>query len=134
MRKNYVGSLAVVAFFKELGSRLVGQVTNARKYPLFNCPRVRPVPQHFKIVVGFEEQQVDALKLGFDVGRNVAQVGGKGHFYALGPKDKANRVGGVVWDGEGADGNVANLEGLTGLKILDTGKPGGVFLAGWWPG
>ena len=33
-------------------------------------------------------------------------------------------------NGEGADGNVANLEGLAGLEILDRRKPGWVFLRG----
>src|ERR1039458_1937320 len=133
MRKDHVSSLPVVAFLKELGGRLVGEVTNAREYPLFNCPGVRPVPQHFKIVVGFEQEQVDALELGLDVGRDIAQIGGKAHSNAFGTKDKAHRVGGVVGGGEGAYGNVADFEGLAGLKVLDTGKPGGVFLAGGRP-
>src|ERR1017187_304046 len=133
MRKDHVGSLPVVAFLKELGGRLVGEVTNAREYPLFNCPRVRPVPQHFKIVVGFEQEQVDALELSFDVRRDIAQIGGKAHSNPFGTKDKAHRVGGIVGDGEGAYSNVADFERLASLKVLDPWKPCGVFLAGGRP-
>ena len=36
MREDHVSGLAVVGIFKEIGSGLVGEVTNARKYPLFH--------------------------------------------------------------------------------------------------
>ena len=94
-------------------------MADAGEYPLFDRPGVRTVAQHLQIVVGLEQEQVDSLKLGFDVGRDVAQVGGKGHADAFGPEDEAYRVSGIVGDGEGADGDVADGEGLAGLKVLD---------------
>ena len=55
-------------------------------------------------MVGFEQKQVDALELGLDVGRDVAEIRGQGHAHPLGVEDKTNRVSGIVGDGEGADG------------------------------
>ena len=83
MRQNYISGLAVVGGGKELGGGLVGEVADTGKHALFHRPGVRAVAQHLQIVVRFEQQQVDALELGLDVGRNVAQVGSKGHPHSL---------------------------------------------------
>ena len=59
------------------------------------------------------------LELGFDVGRDVAKVSGNGHANAFGLEDESNWVGGIVGNGERADGDVADLNRLSGLEVLD---------------
>src|ERR1700678_3657380 len=102
MGQNHVGGLTVVLVFEVSCSGLVGQVTNARKYPLLDRPWIGSVPQHFQVVVGLQQQEVDAFELLFDVGRNVPQIGGQGQAHAFGAEDESDRVGGVMGDGEGA--------------------------------
>jgi len=83
MGEDNVGGLAVVGVFEEVGRGLVGEVTDARKYPLFHGPGVGAVAEHFEVVVGFEEEEVEGFELGFDVGGDVAEVGGDGEAEAF---------------------------------------------------
>jgi len=134
MREDDVSRLAVVGVFQEIGRRFIGEVTNARKYPLLDRPWIRAIAEHFEVVIRLEQQQIEAFELGFDIGRNVAEIGGHGHAYAGGAEDETDRVGGVMGDGEGADGDVADFKRLAGLEVLDAGKPGGLIFPGWRAG
>ena len=120
-----VGS-AVVVLFEEFGGGRVGEVADAGEDALLDGPGIGAVAKHFKVVVGFEEEDVDALEGGFDVGRHVAEVGGDGHADAFGGEDEAAGVGGVVGDGEGGDLEVADGEVFAGLEVLNGGKLGWV--------
>src|SRR5208337_85258 len=122
MRQDHISSLAIVAVFKKIRRSLIGEMAYARKYPLLHRPGVGPIPQHLQVVVGFEQQQVKALELGSDVWRNVAEIGCYCHPHPFSPEDKAHRVGGIMRDGEGADGDIADLKRLAGLEVLDRGK------------
>ena len=123
-----VGGAAVVVVGEELGGGVVGEVADAGEDALLDRPGVGAVAEHLEVVVGFEQEDVDALEGGLDVGRHVAEVGGDGHADGLGAglEDEAAGVGGVVGDGEGRDVDVADGEVGAGVEVLDGGKVGGV--------
>ena len=81
-------------------------------------------------MVGFEEEDVDALEGGLDVGGHVAEVSGEGHADAVGGEDEAAGVGCVVGNGEGGDVDVADAEVGAGVEELDGGEVGGVGFGG----
>src|SRR5260370_1810897 len=87
---------------------------------------VGDVTEHVEVVVGREEEGVDAREGGFDGRGDVAEVGGEGHAYAVGGEDEAAGVGGVVGDGEGGDVDVADGELGTGVEVLDGWEVGWV--------
>ena len=74
-----VWGAAVVVAEEEVGEGVVREVADAAHDALLDGPRVGAVAEHFEVVVGFEEQDVDALERGLDVGWDVAEVGGDGH-------------------------------------------------------
>ena len=121
---------AVVLVLKELCRGVIGEVADAGKHSLFNRPGIGSVAQHLEIVVGFEQEEIESLELGLDVGWDVAEVGGDPQAHALGAEDEPDRIGGVVGEGEGADSDVADCKGLAGLEVLHRGKPGGIFCMG----
>ena len=130
MPEDDVGCLAVVLGFEVGGCGLVGEVSDAGKDALLDGPGVGAVAEHLQVMIGFEQEQVNLFQLGFDVGRDVAEVGCDSHAHALGLEDEADGVCGVMRNGEWADGDVADLERLAGLKELDGREPGGVFFRG----
>ncbi len=112
MPENDISGLAVILSFK-VGSRgLIGKVPHPGKHPLLDGPWVGTVAKHFQVVVGLKQQKINALKLGFYVGRDVTEVGGDGHAYTLSLKHEADGVRRVVGNGERADGDIANLKRL----------------------
>ena len=119
MCKNHVCCLAVVLIFKEGCRCLVGEVAHPREHSLLYRPRIGPVAQHLQVMIRLQQQQVHTFELSLYVGRNIAQVGGKGYPHAFRLENKTHRVSGVVGNGEGADGNIADLERLPGLEVLD---------------
>ena len=121
-------SSAVVVVLEEFGGGGVREVAYAGEDALLDGPGVRAVAEHFEIVIGLEEEDVDALEGGFDVGGHVAQVGGDGHADAFGGKDEAAGVGGVVGDGEGGDLEIADRKVFACPEVLDCGKVGGIGL------
>ena len=128
MAKDDPGCAAVVAGFEEVGGGVVGEMADAGEDTLLDLPGIGAVAEHFEIVIGFDHEEIEVLELGFDVGWDVAEICGEGHADAFGLEDEADRVRGVMRDGEGADGDVADLEGLPCGKVLDSGEPGGVLL------
>ena len=126
------GGAAVVVAGEEFGGGVVGEVADAGEDALLDRPGVGAVAEHLEVVVGFEQQDVDALEGGLDVGGHVAEVGGDGHAdgFGVGLEDEAAGVGGVVGDGEGRDGDVADGEVGAGVEVLDGGEEGGVGF-GW---
>ena len=130
MSQDDICGLAVILGFEVSSAGLVGEVPNAGKHALLNGPRVRPVAEHFEVVIGFDVEEVDGLELCLHVGRDVAEVGSEGHANAFRLKHEPNGVGGIVGNGERADGDVADLDGLAGFEVLDGGKRGGIFFGG----
>src|ERR1039458_7603553 len=127
-----VGCAAVVVVGEEFGGGVVGEVADAGEGALLDRPGVGAVLEHLEVVVGFEQEHVDALEGPLDVGRHVPEVGGDGHADGLGTgrEDEAAGVGGVVGNGEGRNGDVADGEVGTGVEVLDGGQVGGDWFGG----
>ena len=125
------GGGAVVVVLEELRRGVVGEVAYAGEDALLDGPGVGAVAEHLEVVIGLEEEDIDPLEGGLDVGGHVAEIGGKGHADALGREDEAAGVGGVVGDGEGGDVDVADGEPGAGVEVLDGRKVRGIgFLCG----
>ncbi len=67
-------------------------------------------------MVRFEQEEIGAAEMITDGFREVAEVGGDADAEAFCAEAEADGVGGVVRDGEGGDGDVADGEGLAGLE------------------
>ena len=126
--ENNPRGAAVVVLLEKLGGGVVGEMANAGEHALLDRPGIRAVAEHLEVVVGFQQQNVDALEGSLDVGRHVAQVGSQRHADALGLEDEAAGIGGIVGNGEGRDVDVADGELGAGVEVLDRGKVGGVGL------
>lgn len=108
-------------FADEVAGDFVGEVAHAAHDALFDAPGVGADFEHFEVVVGFEQQQVGALEVNADGLGHVAEVGGDGHFEALGAEGETDGVGGVVGDGEAIDVDVADGETGAGLEEFEDG-------------
>src|SRR5580692_2270862 len=102
MGKDYVGGLAIVGGRKKLGRSVVREVAHAGKHTLLDRPWIGAIAQHFQVMVGLKQKQVEVPKLLLYIGRNVAQVRGKSHADAFRTENEADRIGGIVRDCEGA--------------------------------
>jgi hypothetical protein len=67
-------------------------------------------------VVGLEYEHVGGAHAIGNEARAVAEVGKDADAAARCVQQKSNRIGGVVWHGEGVHDHAADLEGLAGLE------------------
>ncbi len=118
----------VIVLLQELRSSVIGEVTDSREHPLLDRPRIRPVAKHLQIVVGFKQQNVDALQRRLDVGGHVAEIRGQRHANTLRLEDEAAGIGGIVRDSKGGNLNVANAELRAGVEVLNRWKLGRICL------
>ena len=93
MAEDDVGGAAVVVAGEEFGGGVVGEMADAGEDALLDRPGVGAVAEHLEVVVGFEQEDVDALEGGLDVGRHVAEVGGDGHADGFGWDSKTKPQG-----------------------------------------
>ncbi len=119
MGKDEIGRGAVVNLFEKAGGGIVGEMADAGENALLDGPGIWAVAEHFEIVIRLQHDEIAAAKLGLHIGGHVAEVGGDGETCAFGGEDESNGIGGVVWDSEGADGNVADGEGFAGTEVFD---------------
>jgi len=71
MRQHYVRCASIIIFRKKLGEGVVGEVPDPAHHPLLDRPRIRPYPQHFKIVVGFDDDDIATAQVVAHAGRHV---------------------------------------------------------------
>ena len=102
----------------ELADYVVRQVPPASHYTLFDGPGIGADFEHFEIVVRFEQQQIGAAQMELDGVGDISQIGDQSYFNAMRSETEANRIDGVVWNGEAIDFNVTHTKGCSGLKAI----------------
>ena len=98
---------------------VVGEVAGAAHDALFDVPRVRADLEHFQIMIGLVNKAIGVAEVKFDELGEIAEIGDDGDFCAVGAKGVADRIGGIVRDGEGRDFDVADGEAFAGADVLD---------------
>src|SRR5271165_2426125 len=93
-------------------------MSGAGKHALLDYPGIWPDLQHVQIVIRFEDQTIGFAQMYFDEFRYVAKIGANSDLAAVSAEGEANRVGGVVGNGESVHVNIANRKTLSGLNRL----------------
>ena len=101
---------AVVVFRKEVGRGVVGKVPLPAHHALFDEPGVWPHFQHLQVVVRFEDQAMAAAEVLLDKFRNVAKVRDHADLDSFRLERERHGINGVVRNGKGRDGDVADGE------------------------
>src|SRR5882724_3527674 len=73
-------------------------------------------------VIGFEDEAIGLAEMDSDMVWQVAEICADGDFGAVGAEGEADRVGGIVRDGEGVDVDVADGEALASLDGFNTAE------------
>jgi hypothetical protein len=118
MSEDEIARAGVEAFgiAEKFADGVIGKMTRAAEDALFDDPGIGADLEHVEVVIGFEDQAIDIAEMDFDELGHVAEVGDDGQFCAVGAEGKGDRVGGVVWNGEGVDIDVADGEALAGVN------------------
>ena len=102
--------------FEELCGGFVGQVPLAAEDALFQRPGAGGAADEIDVVVGLQDEELAAAEaFARDLGGH-AEIGGHAHAGRAAGKDEADRVVGVVGEGKGQNGNIADGEGRAGGK------------------
>lgn len=107
---------AIEIVFDEVRSDFVREMAATPHDTLFDRPWVWADAQHFEIVIGFEEQKIGLAQVDAEGIGNVAKVSGDAHLNALGGESIADRIGGIVRNGEAGDIEIADGEAAAGLE------------------
>jgi hypothetical protein len=105
--------------FNESRRDFVGEMAATAHHALLYRPGIRANTQHFQIVIGFENDHiarahVDAQRIG-----DIAEIGGNGDFDAMRRKRVADRVRGIMRNGETGNIEIAYREATARLKSLE---------------
>lgn len=119
MPQNQCLYAAVQIGFQVIAGVRVREMPVAAHHALLDAPGIRTDLQHFQIVIGFEQQHLHAAQMDFDRFRHVAEIGGHADFDAFGMEAEADRIDGIVGNGEALDDDVADGPAGACLKRLD---------------
>lgn len=108
-------------FGYEFGRNFIRQVPAAAHHALLHRPGIRPDAQHFQVVIRFENHDLAAPQMHTQGIGHVAEIGREGHLHALRGNSEADRVDGIVRNGETGDVEIADREPATGLEDFDCG-------------
>lgn len=100
---------------------IIREVAAAGEDALFDVPGVRADFEEVGVVVGLEQEEVGAADVEFDAVGDVAEVGDEGDFDVVGGDGIGDGIDGVVGEGEGLHGEVAEVDAGAGLECLDGG-------------
>src|SRR5258708_9901140 len=89
---------------------------------LLHGPGVRTHLEHLQIVIGFEHQQIGAAQVEFYGIRHIAEVGDDADLDALRTETEADRIDGVVRDGEAVDVDISDRKRSPGLETVQLGS------------
>src|SRR5215472_267675 len=87
-------------------------------HSLFHRPRIWAPAQHLQVMVGFDHQHVATAQMILHTAWHVSQISADSDFYTFAAKREANRVDGIMGNGKGSNGYVADLEGASCFKRL----------------
>lgn len=98
---------------------VIGEVAGPAHDALFDVPGIGADLEHFEVVIGFEDEAVGVTQMEFYEFGEIAEIGDDGDFCAVGAKGVADRIGGVVRNGEGRNFDVADGEALARADMFD---------------
>src|SRR5438445_653732 len=93
MRQDQKSCTSIIVARKKIRERAVGKVPDPRHHPLLYRPRIRPLAQHFEIVIRFDHQRVATLQVIFHTRRHVSKIGRHAHLDALGLERESTPLG-----------------------------------------
>lgn len=135
-KENLLQSVAFEGH-EQFQGEVVGEVTVASADALFETHGAGGTGEQVGVVIGFEDEEIDIADFLADQLGHVAKVGDPSEFPARRKQivlaegeSVADRIGGVVRDGEITDGEVLKLEGGTGVENLPTQGGFGAGLGG----
>lgn len=100
---------------EDIGGGVIGEVAVTAKDALFQTPRAaRVFLQELQIMVGFQDNDVRAADAFDDELGGMAEVRKETDGASAGIQDEADRVLGIVRDGEGIDTHLAEFKGGAG--------------------
>lgn len=103
---------------KIFAHNVIREMAGAAHDALLDVPRIRPDFEHFEVVIRFEDEAIGVAQMEFDQLGKIAQVGDDSDFGAVGAERVAHRIGGVVWNGEWRNFDVADGEFFAGADML----------------
>src|SRR6202035_3594039 len=113
VRQHYIGCMAIIPGGKEFSELLIRQMSRRTTHALLHRPWIRPVAQHFKVVVRLDDQHIASPQIIFYVGQKPAQISGDCDFDTFRQKGKTYRIDCIVWNGEWRDCNIADAKAVT---------------------
>ena len=120
MREDEVACRGVEAFgvAEKLADSVIGKMSGAGHDALLDVPGVGADFEHFEIVIGFENEAIGAAEMMFDEFGEITEIGDDGDFRAVAAEREADRIGGIVGNGEGGDFDIPDGEAIAGMKIF----------------
>lgn len=109
---------------EKIGNDVVREMAVAAHHALLYGPWIRADLEHFDIVIGFEQQNIRGAQMVLDGIWDVAKIGGNPDFDARGAKGVADRIDGIVRNGETVDRDIADRERTACLETFDGGFAG----------
>jgi hypothetical protein len=112
---------------EEFANNCIGKMPSAAHDALLDVPGVRADLEHLEIVIRFQDEEVGFAQMMLHELGHVPEVGDDGDFFSIGAEGVANRVGGIVRDGERRDFDIADYEFNSGADVLHA------LDFGFWP-
>lgn len=121
MREHQVAraSIEYLGIGEKFADHVVRKMAGAAHHALFDVPWVRTHFEHLEIMIRFENQEIGLAEMLFDEFGQIAEVGSDGDFRAIGAKGIADRVGGIVWNPEGINPEIADFEFVARMNVFD---------------
>ena len=96
---------------RDCGGGLVAEMSMAAENALFDAPRPAAILlEQLQVVIGLEHQDIGSANPFHGQLGGVTEIGEEAQVAGTGADQESNRVLGIVRDGKGVDGKVADLE------------------------
>lgn len=109
-------------FGQQMGGFLVGKMARGGLDPLLRPRRVKPVPQHFRVVIALEQHPVQRVENLRKRRENAAQIGADPEPFSAVIDHEAHAVRRVVGRGDRLDPEVFELEPCVGAEMLNVSR------------
>ncbi|MNI70500.1 hypothetical protein D3C73_1263180 [compost metagenome] len=98
--------------------RVIGQMAHIAENPPLRIPGIAPHPEHFYVVIGFQHENISVRDCQPHLLTDIAQVCRHAELLLANIEVVADRLGGVMRDGERLDPHVPKVKMLPGLQSM----------------
>src|SRR5579863_545267 len=85
-------------------------------HALLYRPGIRPVAQHFQIVIRLNDQHIASSQIIFHIRQEPPEIGGDGELDAFRQKSETDWIDGIVRNGKWRDRNVPDAKAVPGRE------------------